>query len=554
MLRALVFRIAALGIVWPVCMISPAVAQHEHSVSGQSEPATLVPGLGSLHHPIATKSDEAQKFFNQGLTLVYAFNHGEAVRSFDRAAELDPNSPMPLWGKALALGPNYNEVQPESEKAAYDAIQKAMQLAATAPENERAYVDALALRLTNDPKPDFDRLARAYAGAMRDVARRYPDDPDAGTLYAESLMDLHAWDLWTNDGKPGENTLEIVSVLEGVLRRWPDHVGANHFYIHAIEASPNPERALPSAQRLETAVPAAGHLVHMPAHIYIRTGDYAAAVKSNEAAVAVDNTYKRAMANPNMMYLMMYGEHNIHFLAFAAMMDGDYENALKSAIELENRAMTGVAMVPSLEGFAPMHAFVLLRFGRWDDVLSLPQPDAKLKGLTFLWHYARGCAFVQKGDATKADAERVEMEAAYKLLPSGPAFGMLYNDWATIHDLSAKTLTARIAAARGDRQQAITAWRAAVAAQDQMHYDEPPDWYYPIRESLGAALLASGQFAEAEQVFRADLRQNPRDPRSLYGLWNSLVAQKQMVDADWVKESFDAVWKGGPEPPRLADY
>jgi len=519
-----------------------------------TESATLLPGLGSLHHPIATKNKEAQKFFDQGLTLVYAFNHGEAVRSFDRAAELDPSSPMPLWGKALALGPNYNEVHGESEKDAYDAIQKAKALAASAPESERAYVEALALRFTNDPKPDFDRLARAYAAAMRDVAHRYPDDPDAAALYAESLMDLHAWDLWTNDGKPGENTLEIVSVLEGVLRRWPDHVGANHFYIHAIEESPSPERALDSAHRLETAVPSAGHLVHMPAHIYIRTGDYEAAVKSNEQAVAVDNTYKRAMANPNMMYLMMYGEHNLHFLVFAAMMDGDYENASKSAVELENRAMTGVAQVPSLEGFVPMHTLVLLRFGHWDEVLALPQPDSKFKGLTLFWHYARGCAFAEKGDAAKAEAERAAMEVTSKDLPAGPAFDMLYNDWSAIHDLAAETLAARIAAAHGDRKGAIENWRAAVAAQENMHYDEPPDWYYPVRESLGAALLADGQPAEAEQVFREDLQKNPRNPRSLYGLWKSLEAQKKAVDAEWVKESFEAAWKGGSEPPQLTDF
>lgn len=546
--------ICFLAIAWLTCAVAPAVAQHDHEMPAPQAPATLMPGLGSLHHPIATASGDAQRFFDQGLTLVYAFNFSEAIRSFDRAAELDPQSPMPLWGKALALGPNYNDVQPAREKDAYDAIQKAKALAVSAPENERAYIDALALRFTNDPKPDYDGLARAYAAAMRDLSHRYPDDPDAATLYAESLMDLHAWDLWTNDGKPGENTLEIVSVLEEVLRRWPDHVGANHFYIHAVEASPDPERALASAQRLQTAVPSAGHLVHMPAHIYIRTGDYDAAVKSNEQAVAVDNTYKRAMANPSMMYLMMYGEHNLHFLVFAAMMDGDFETASKYAGELEARAKTGVAELPPVEGFLPMPAFVLLRFGRWDDVLAIPQPDAKLKGLTFFWHYARGCAFAEKGDPAKAEDERTAMEAIFKGLPAGPAFGMLDNDWSTIHDLAADTLAARIVAARGDRQGAIEKWRAAVAVQDQMHYDEPPDWYYPVRESFGAALLASGQAAEAEHVFREDLQKNPRNPRSLYGLWKSLDAQKKTVDAQWVRTSFEAAWKGGPEPPRLSDF
>jgi len=553
-LHAFFFRTVALAILGSVYVTAPAAAQRDHPMPAPHAPATLMAGLGSLHHPIATPSDEAQKFFDQGLTLVYAFNFSEAVRSFDRAAELDPRSPMPLWGKALALGPNYNDTQPAGEKDGYEAIQKAKVLAASAPENERAYVDALALRFTADPNPGFDRLARSYAAAMRELSRRYPDDPDAATLYAESLMDLHAWDLWTNDGKPGENTLEILSVLQNVLRRWPDHVGANHFYIHAVEASPDPERALASAHRLETAVPSAGHLVHMPAHIYIRTGDYEAAVKSNAQAVAVDNTYKRAMANPDLMYLMMYGEHNLHFLVVAAMMEGDFETARKNVAELETRAKTGIDSIPPVEAFLPMTEFVLLRFGRWDDVLALPQPDAKLKGLSFFWHYARGCAFAVKDDQAKAETERAAMEAAFHELSPGPAFGMLYNDWSTLRDLAADTLAARISAARGDSAHAIAKWRAAVAVQDQMHYDEPPDWYYPVRESLGAALLASGQALEAEQVFRMDLKQNPRNPRSLYGLWKSLDAQKRTVDAQWVRSAFEKAWKGGAEPPRLSDF
>lgn len=549
-LRGCVFAILCLAF-----LPSPVRAQHHHGTQGApSGPATLIAGLGSLHHPIATTSDEAQKFFDQGLTLVYAFNHSEAVRSFERAAELDPNSPMPYWGQALALGPNYNEVQPDREKAAYVAIQKAQSLAASAPESEREYVDALARRFTNDPKPDYDRLGRAYAAAMRDLYNRHPDDPDAATLFAESLMDLHAWDLWTSDGKPGENTSEIVSVLEGTLRRWPDHVGANHFYIHAMEASPYPERALPSAQRLQTMVPAAGHLIHMPAHIYIRTGDYEAAVKSNQQAVAVDDAYLRGLSAANTTYVLLYGEHNRHFLAAAAMMEGDFDAAWKAAKELESRARVTVEDVAAAEGYLPTPTFVLLRFARWDDVLALPEPDGKLRGLTFVWHYARGCAFAEKGDATKAGLERAVMEATYKQIQPGMAFGMMNNDWATIHDLAAHTLDARIATARGDLPEAIEKWRAAVAVQDRMRYNEPPDWFYPVRESLGAALLSSGQADEAERIFREDLRKNPRNPRSLFGLWKSLEARNKTADAQWVRTSFDAAWKGGPEAPRLADF
>ena len=548
-------RGCVLAILWLTFPASPVRAQHQHGTQGApSSPATLIAGLGSLHHPIATTSDEAQKFFDQGLTFVYAFNHREAVRSFERAAELDPNSPMPYWGKALALGPNYNEVQPDREKAAYDAIQKARSLAASVSESEREYVDALAHRFTNDPKPDYDHLGRAYASAMRDLYNRYPDDPDAATLFAESLMDLHAWDLWTSDGKPGENTPEIVSVLEGTLQRWPDHVGANHFYIHAMEASPYPERALPSAQRLGAMVPAAGHLVHMPAHIYVRTGDYEAAVKSNQQAVAVDDTYRRSMTTNNMTYTVMYSEHNLHFLASAAMMDGDFDTASRAARELELRAKAVVADMDGAEAFMPMPAFALLRFGRWDDVLALPEPDAKLNGLTLVWHYARGCAFAEKGDVTKAGLERTAMEATYKQIQPGIAFGMMNNDWDTIHDLAVDTLDARIATARRDLPGAIEKWRAAVAVQDRMRYNEPSDWFYPVRESLGAALLSSGQAEEAEHIFRDDLQKNPRNPRSLFGLWKSLEAQNRTADAQWVRTSFEAAWKGGPEVPHLADF
>ena len=547
-------RGCVLAILWLTFPPSPVTAQHHHGTQGASSaPATLIAGLGSLHHPIATTSDEAQKFFDQGLTFVYAFNHSEAVRSFERAADLDPNSPMPYWGKALALGPNYNEVQPDREKAAYDAIQKAQSLEASAPESEREYVDALAHRFTNDPKPDYDRLGRAYASAMRDLYNRHPDDPDAATLFAESLMDLHAWDLWTSDGKPGENTPEILSVLEGTLRRWPGHVGANHLYIHAVEAASDPEKGLISAHRLETLAPAAGHLVHMPAHIYFRTGNYEAAVKSNQQAVAVDDAYQRTRTAKNTTYTLLYSDHNLHFMAAAAMMDGDFDTAITAAKEVESRANVDVADTPMFEMYLPTPLFVLLRYGRWDDILTVPKPDAKLTGLTFFWHYARGCAFAAKGDTAKAEVERSAMKAVYGEIPAGSAFGMLYNDWKTLNNLATDTLAARIAAMGGDMLGAIEKWRAAVAVQDQMHYDEPPDWFYPVRESLGAALLSSGQAEEAEQIFRQDLQKNPRNPRSLFGLWKSLEAQKRTVDAQWVRTSFEAAWKG-PEPPRLADF
>jgi tetratricopeptide (TPR) repeat protein len=536
------------------CLVAPLSLARTVDQQGDDKPAPpakLMSGMGALHHPIATKNAEAQKFFDQGLTLIYAFNHAEAARSFQRAAELDPREPMPQWGLALALGPNYNavDVDPQAEKAAYDASQKALTLSSSAPENERAYAAVLAKRFTTDPKADFKRLARDYAAAMRDLSRNNPDDPDAATLYAEALMDLNPWQLWSSDGKPGPDTPEIVSVLESVLRRWPDHVGANHFYIHAMEASPNPEYALPSAKRLEALVPNAGHLVHMPAHIYERTGNYSLAAKSNVDAVAVDRNYLREKEIVNPVYSFGYVLHNKDFLRQAAAMEGDFDSAMKIAREIEADGRTGISQMPDMASMMevglPEPILVLARFAKWDDVLAVPQPDAKFPGLAFEWRYARAIAFAANGDAQKAAAERDAMEAAFKTLPNGPAFGMMFNTWDAVHDVAMHIVDARIAAARRDWSVAADQWRAAVSAQDKMRYNEPDDWYYPTRESLGAALLRGGNAAEAEKVFREDLIRHPRNPRSLFGLSMALEAQKKTSDAAWVKASFAQMWKGG---------
>jgi tetratricopeptide (TPR) repeat protein len=304
-----------------------AVAQ-EHPMGTADRLAVILPGLGDYHHTIATQSAEAQRFFDQGLTLVYAFNQEEALRSFLHAAELDQMSPMPLWGIALSVGPNYNlDINPEREKIAYKAIQEARRLATGAPEVERAYVDALARRYVAEDHPDFHRLSLDYRDAMRELARRYPNDPDAATLYAESIMDLYPWNLWASDGKPMEDTDELISILQAVLRQNPRHPGANHFYIHAVEASPHPEEALASAHLLETLVPAAGHLLHMPSHIYVRLGNYAEAVKANEAAASADREYLRATGTGNSVYGRMYYSHNLQFLWIAASMAGKFSEA-----------------------------------------------------------------------------------------------------------------------------------------------------------------------------------------------------------------------------------
>jgi tetratricopeptide (TPR) repeat protein len=528
-----------------------AMAQEHHARPAAGR-AILLPGMGHLHHPISTKVPMAQRFFDQGLTLDYAFNHDEAVRSFKRAAELDPKSPMPWWGIALAVGPNYNiDVDAAREKEAYGAIQKARALAAGAPQNERDYVEALAARYSNNPKANFHTLAVNYRNAMHALAARYPDDPDAGTLYAESMMDLHPWQLWTAEGQPTQDTEEILRTLRGVLRRFPDHVGANHFYIHALEASHHPEQALINAERMKTLVPGAGHLVHMPAHIYERTGFYAESVKANQAAVAADRAYLQLTGDKTGVYPMMYYSHNFHFLAEAASMEGNYAIVKSAVDQLTANVTPGVKAMPMLEWFLPMREFMLTRFNRWNEVAKLPAPDPAFTLTTAFWHYARAVAFTAQGDMTQAGPERQALADAIAKQPADAMFG--YTSARTVLGLALDIVDARLAAAQGDRKGSIDHWRHAVATQDGMPYDEPPDWYYPVRESLGAALVSDGRYAEAEKVFRQDLAQNPRNPRSLFGLQEALKGEHQDSDAAWVHDEFEQAWKNADTKLSLKD-
>jgi len=533
---------------------APAAAPAELGATAQpagSARAPLFDNLGTHHHEIKTASPQAQRYFDQGLRLVYGFNHDEAERAFREAARLDPQCAMAWWGVALTLGPNINlPIDPERNRAAYEAIQKALALQPQASEREAAYIQALAKRYSLAPDASRDDLDRAYARVMGDVSRRYPDDLDAATLYAESLMDLRPWRLWTPDGKPAEGTAEIVAVLESVLKRSPDHPGANHYYIHAVEASPHPERALPSARRLESLVPGAGHLVHMPAHIYMRTGDYAAATRSNQAAAVVDEAYIRNSSAQGIYPLMYYG-HNLHFLAIAAAMGGESAVAKQAAARLIANVSPAVEEMPMGEFMMPTPIYVALRFQRWDEILQYPEPSGDMQTTHALWHYARALAYVANGDAKSAQAEREAFTAEREKVPLGWMFNL--NGARDVLSVAAAVLEARLAAAQGNRAAAIESWRKAAEAEDALAYDEPPIWYYPVRESLGGELLRAGRFKEAEEAFRADLERNPRNGRSLFGLWKSLEAQKKQAEAEAARKEFEAAWKHADVTLRAED-
>ena len=520
---------------------------------GEVKPVGLLPGLGNHHHPVATTSKEAQRWFDQGLLLLYAFNHEAAVRSFVKAAEHDPQLAMAWWGVAVGLGSNYNlEADAEQLKEAFAALEKAKKLAAKAPEQERAYIEALAKRYSADPKADRKKLAVDYKNAMGELARRYPDDLDAATLHAESWMNLRPWELWGHDGKPAEGTEEILATLEGVLKRNPDHPGANHYYIHAVEASPNPERGLASAERLKTLVPGAGHLVHMPSHIYWRVGDYEQAAKQNEIAMMVDGDYLKASGAKG-VYPLMYYSHNIHFLAVARAMQGRPADAQQAAEKLAGHVGPHVKDMPMLEGFMPTPYLVAVRCGRWQHILKMPAPDSKQHITTAIWHFARGSAFANTGRPKEAEQERQAFLAVSKKVPADAAYGDR-NKAHSVLAIAEHLLEARVALANKDRKSAIEKLRQAVKCEDALNYIEPPDWYIPARELLGAVLIHDGQPAAAEAVFRTALEKHPRNGRALFGLRASLQAQQKDYAARLVDQEFAAAWKHADQTLDLKDY
>jgi len=493
-------------------------------------PVALYKGLGTWHRPIHTASAEAQKFFDQGLALTYGFNRYEALRSFRKAAELDPQAAMEYWGMAMAQGP-YINMDGDAEfnmKASCAAVDAGLKLTGT-PEREVAWLQAAAKRCPEyQPQP--------YIDAMRDLAKRWPDDLDAQTFYAESLLIPVRWHWYASDGTPAAGVQEAEHTLEEVLRRWPDHPGANHLYIHAVESSQNPERAIASAQRLMGVMPWAGHMVHMPGHIWLVLGDYEMAAAVNERAVEVDRQYL-AQSKTSSGYGMYY-VHNLHFIAYARWMQGRKADGLRAADEMAKAVAPMLESMPDMaDAFNSVTVFGRVRFRDWDGILNLPQPRDALHASLATWRYARALAFAGRGDRTAAAHEQVALEAIKASLPADAPWG--FNKAADVLAIAADIVAARLAPSAAE---AVPHWQQAVAAQDALVYDEPPDWYYPVRESLGASLLLAGKAAQAESVFREGVRRSPRNGRMLFGLMESLRAQGKNQDADWVKREFDAAW------------
>jgi len=505
----------------------------------------LLTGLGSHHHEITTRDTLAQRYFDQGLRLAYAFNHAEAERAFLHAATLDPRCAMCYWGVALVRGPNINApMDSASGAAAYAAVREAQSRARGASEQERAYIQAMAARYAATPVADRAKLDSAYATAMADVARRYPSDPDAATLYAEAVMTTSPWEYWTADGAPKPSTTRILAALEGVLARTPDHPGACHFFIHAVEAA-HPERAVPCAERLAALMPAAGHIVHMPAHIYIRTGRYADAIEANVHAVHADESYITDQ-KPQGFYPMAYYPHNYHFLAFAATLAGRGQTAVDAARGAAEKTPPEVArLAPELQLLPPYPHLTLATFGRWDEVLREPLPASDLRVATGLAHYARGRAQLATGKLDEAAASLDTVQRTAAEVTSGSTSVVLR--------IATHALRGELASRRGDGEGAVAEYERAQALEDGLSYMEPPYWHAPIRHLHGAALLRVGRAADAERLYREDLRRFPENGWSLFGLSQSLAAQGRKQEAAAAKARFARAF-GGADVTLVASH
>jgi tetratricopeptide (TPR) repeat protein len=517
-------------------------AHGAHASGAEGGRPVLYNTLGAYSYRITTNSAEAQRWFDQGLRLVYAFNHLEAQRAFREAARLDPACAMCFWGIAITEGSNYNDpTNADREKKAAAAAQEAARLSSSARPPERAMIQALAKRHSTDPAAKRETLDRAYADAMRETARQFPDDLEAATFFADSMMNLRPWNLWTPEGAPQPGTEEIVATLERVIAKNPNHPGALHLYIHAVEASREPGRAEAAADRLRPLMPGAGHLVHMPAHIYWRVGRYGDAVATNIAAADADRAYFKT-ATPSPIYRGLYYPHNIDFIWQSAAMQGRSAETIRAAREFASNAPPEmIKQMPDMETAPVAPIVALVRFGRWDDVLAYPAPPREWPYTSGVWRYARGMAFNAKGQADAAAGELSELDAILQSVPPDRTVAFFFRS-KNMLQLAANLLGGEIAAKARDFTTAERLLRAAVAEQDSHWFTEPPPWYFPVRQSLGAVLLQAGRAADAEQVYRDDLRRNPGNGWSLYGLAQSLRAQGKTGEAAQADESFKKAW------------
>jgi tetratricopeptide (TPR) repeat protein len=529
--------------------VEPVAAAPASSPPEMALGVTLLEGLGNHHFEVSSTHPEVQRWFNQGLMLTYGFNHDAAERAFVKATQLDPDCAMCWWGAALVLGPHVNAgMDPENNARAWERLQRAQALAPQASERERAFIDALSARFAADPPADRRVLDEAYAEATRRLMQTRPDDLDAATFHAEALMDLQPWDYYDAEFAPKGHTPEIVAVLESVIARDPDHAGALHLYVHAVEASAEPQRGVAAADRLRDLIPGSGHLVHMPAHIYARVGRWQDAVIANQRAIEADDAYLAlCRGNTQGVYPLGYVPHNHHFLWFAASMTGNSALAKEAARHTAER--TDLPELMRAPGFAGLQHYWMtpwferVRFGRWDEIEGAANPADDLPYVSAIWHYAQGMAAVHR---QRLDAAERHL-AALRPLSADPVMEtlMVWDRYPLSHaaSIAERSLTAEIAAARGDHDGAIEALGEAVTIEDGIPYDEPPGWHAPTRHALGAVLLQAGRAADAERVYREELRRNPGNGWSLYGLAQSLEAQRRADEASAQRKAFADAWQ-----------
>ena len=545
------FRIAAVTIVAASAVgcgpddAEEGVTARAHADAAAPPDIGLREGLGTHGMPISTDSDSAQVYFDQGLRLSYAFNHPAAVASYRKAASFDPECAMCYWGIAWASGPNINAaLTPEGGQAAFRAARRALDLADGASDRERAYIEAMAARYEPDPMTGRERQDSAYARAAAALADAYPDDPDAQVLAAEALMDLSPWNYWNPDGSPRPDTEEILARLLPVTEADSEHAGACHFYIHAVEKA-HPDLAIACAERLAGLMPGAGHIVHMPSHIYIRVGRYADAIEANEGAVHAHGMHAElAPGTGPDEFDQGYGSHNYHFLAFAAQMAGNRELALETARQLEARVDPGMMQsVGALQHYAMTPLRVMVRFGMWDEILAEPAPPGDLAYPTGTWRFVRGMALARTGRIDEADLELAELRS---ILTSGALDGVdiwSLNSAGSLLAVGERVLTGEIDAARGDTDAAVGALAEGIELEDALTYDEPPPWFLPVRHILGAVLLDAGRDAEAESVYEASLRQFADNGYALRGLQLALQEQGRQADADAAGQRLAVAWR-----------